>query len=125
MSASNVTYAVEDVMGFCTSAKALLTTYKNQMIEEEADPTTLINLLDLKRDDLNTKNSAQEALKTQLRIKTPEVATANADTYATASQACDKIISTFGRTSQQAKEATNLRKSIRPAKKSATPPPTP
>ena len=124
MPETKVTYAVEEVMGFCNSAKAMLTTYKTQMIAAGVDPTALMAEVDTACADLNTKNAAQENLKTQLRNQTALVDTAKSAAYTKASKGCDQLISAFGRTSQQAQEATNLRKSLRPQKNSPpTPPP--
>lgn len=124
MPQSKVTYAVEEVLGFCTSVKAMLNTYKTDMIAAGVDPTTLLAQVDTQLTDLNTKNAAQENLKTQLRDQTALTDTAKNTAYTTGSKGCDLLISAFGRTSAQAREATNLRKGLRPqSRPQPTPPP--
>lgn len=110
-----VTYPVNEVLGFSASAKQMLTNYKAQMIAAKVDPTDLIATLGTDHDTLTVENDKQEGIKTQLRDQTTVVETAKADAYADASKACDMIITAFGRNSEQATEAVNLRKSVRPA----------
>jgi hypothetical protein len=110
-----VTYPVNEVLGLAASAKQMLTNYKTQMIAAKVDPTDLIALLGTDHDSLTVENDKQEGLKTQLRDQTTTVETVKADTYADASKACDMVITAFGRNSEQAQEAVNLRKSVRPS----------
>ena len=123
MPETKVTYVVEDVLGFCQSVKAMASTYKTEMIAAGVDPTAALTQLDTAHSSLNAENAVQENLKTQLRNQTPVVESARNVAYGTASNVCDMVLTAFGRTSEQAKEATNLRKGLRPQKaKPATPP---
>jgi hypothetical protein len=122
MAETKTTYPVNEVLGFASSAKDMLTTYKTQMTAAGVDPTALITKLGTDHTDLSAKNNVQEGFKTQLRDQTKLVEAANSLTYADCSRACDMIITAFGRNSEQAQEATNLRKSIRPVTRKATPP---
>lgn len=122
MADTKTTYPVEQVIGFCASTKGMLNTYKTEMIAAGVDPTALLALMDTDIADLNTQNAAQEALKTQLRNKTPIVEASKNTAYGNASKGCDMLISAFGRTSQQAQEATNLRKSLHSTHHAPTPP---
>ena len=110
-----VTYPVNEVLGMAASAKQMLTNYKTQMIAAKVDPTDLIATLGTDHDTLAVENDKQEGLKTQLRDQTTTVEGVKADTYAHSSKACDMIITAFGRNSEQAQEAMNLRKSVRPS----------
>jgi uncharacterized protein (DUF1501 family) len=122
MDNNHVTYPVNEVLGFSVSAKQMLTNYKTQMVAAGVDPTNLITRLGTGHDTLAVENDKQENLKTQLRDQTTVVDAAKADAYADSSNACDMVITAFGRNSQQAQEAMNLRKSVRPdTRKSATP----
>jgi hypothetical protein len=114
MENTTVTFPVNEVLGFSVSAKQMLTNYKTQMVAAGVDPTNLITRLGTGHDSLALENDKQESLKTQLRDQTSTVDRAKADAYADSSKACDMIISAFGRISEQAQEATNLRKSVRP-----------
>jgi hypothetical protein len=121
-------YPVNEVLGFADGVRQMLDTYKTQMIAAGVDPTALLPKLLADHTDLNTKNIAQEGLKTQLRAATQAVDASKVVAYDDASRGCDMLIGAFGKKSQQAKEATNLRKSIRPVKTTKTtptPPPTP
>lgn len=120
-----VTYPVEEVLGFCQSVTAMVNTYKTEMIAAGVDPTAGLAALDPAVTTLNAQNAVQENIKTQLRNQTPVVEAARNEAYGKASNLCDLLISAFGRTSQQAKEATNLRKSLRPQKSKPANPPTP
>ena len=119
MADTKVTYPVEDVLGFCTSTKDMVNTYKTQMTAKGVDPTAMLALMDTAKTDLSAKNAVQENLKTQLRDQTVIVEAARDTAYAKASNLCDQVITAFGRTSEQATEATNLRKKLHP--KSPTP----
>jgi len=101
----------------------MLETYKTEMIAAGVDPTALIAQLSPLHTTLNTENIKQEGMKTDLRAQTEVVEGAKTDTYTAASRGVDMVISAFGRTSQQAKEAIALRKSVRP--EPPTPAPTP
>jgi hypothetical protein len=125
MSSNNKTYPVNEVLGFMSGSQQMLNDKKTAMIAAGVDPTALITGLDTKHDSLNTKNIAQEAIKTQLRTQTELVDAEKTDGYDLASQACDMVISAFGRTSQEAAEATALRKSVRPAPRRTPSTPTP
>jgi uncharacterized protein (DUF1501 family) len=126
MNTKKTTYPVNEVLGMMSGAQQMLNDKKTVMIAAGVDPTLLITSLGTKHDSLNTENSTQEALKTQLRTQTETVEDEKTTGYDLASQACDMVISAFGRTSQEAAEATALRKSVRPApRRTPTPPPTP
>lgn len=118
-----VNYAVEDVLGFSNSTKDMVNTYKTQMIANGIDPTTGLTALDTAQTDLSAQNAVQENLKTQLRDQTVIVDAARDKDYTLASNLCDQIIAAFGKTSEQAQEATNLRKKLHPksAKKAQNP----
>jgi len=114
MPTNTVTFPVNEVLGFSASAKQMLTNYKPQMVAAGVDPTALITKLGTEHDTLAVENDKQEGLKTQLRDQTTVVETAKGKAYNDGSNACDMVITAFGRNSQQAQEATNLRKSVRP-----------
>jgi hypothetical protein len=92
----------------------MLTNYKTQMVTAGVDPTNLITKLGTEHDDLAVENDKQESLKTQLRNQTAVVDAAKTLAYNDGSNACDMVITAFGRSSEQAQEAINLRKSVRP-----------
>jgi hypothetical protein len=115
MNTSKVTYPANEVVGFCGSAGAMLTKYKGQMIAAKIDPTDLIAQLDPEAKAITAANDVQEGIKTQLKDATTAVNAAVATAYGDCSNACDMVITAFGRGSSQAQEATNLRKSVRPA----------
>ncbi len=125
MSTSKVTYPAHEVIGFCGTSAAMLTKYKTQMIAAKIDPTGLIAKLDPDSKAISAANDLQEGLKTQLREATIAVNDAVAAAYSDCSNACDMVITAFGRGSSQAQEATNLRKSVRPSPRHETNPPTP
>ena len=127
MSDSKKTYPVEAVLGFCKSTKAMVNTYKTAMTAAGVDPTAMLAVLDPAVTSLNTENATQESIKTQLRNQTPVVEAARDKAYSVASNLCDQVITAFGRTSEQAQEATNLRKKLtQPAtSKTQTTTPTP
>jgi hypothetical protein len=102
----------------------MLTKYKTQMIAAKVDPTDLIAKLDPEAKTLSAANDVQEGLKTQLKDQTQVVNAAALAAYTDCSNACDMVITAFGRGSSQAQEATNLRKNVRPSTR-RTPPPTP
>jgi hypothetical protein len=119
MANTPVTFPVNEVLGFSSSAKQMLTNYKTQMTAAGVDPTVLITKLGTDHDSLVVENDKQEGLKTQLRDQTAVVEGVKADAYAEASNACDMVIAAFGKNSEQAAEATKLRKSVRPPTSSA------
>ncbi len=125
MSSKKTTYPVNEVLGMMSGSKQMLTDKKTAMTAKGVDPTALIASLGTKHDSLNTKNIAQEALKTQLRNQTELVEAEKTEGYDLASQACDMVISAFSRTSEEAAEATALRKSVRPAPRHTPSTPTP
>jgi transposase-like protein len=126
MADKNVTYPVTEVLGFCDATVAMLNNRKTAMTALGVDPTTLITTIGTNRDTLNTQNTTQEVMKTALRDQTAVVDAAKATAYAKASNACDKVIDAFGSTSEQAKEARNLRKALHHQSRApATPTPTP
>ena len=125
MPETKVTYVVEDVLGFCQSTKAMVNTYKTEMVAAGVDPTAALAQLETAHSSLNAENAVQENLKTQLRNQTPIVESARNIAYGKASNLCDMVLTAFGRTSEQAKEATNLRKGLRPVKSKPATPPTP
>ena len=114
MAITNVTFPVNEVLGFSASAKQMLTNYKTQMVAAGVDPTALITKLGTEHDSLTVENDKQEGFKTQLRNQTAVVDAAKSLAYADGSNACDMVITAFGRNSEQAQEAINLRKSVRP-----------
>ena len=83
------------------------------MILKDEDPTIRIASLTSIADQLEVENAKQEKMKTDLRAQTALVESLKGKGYNVASGGCDKVIVAFGRGSQQAKEATNLRKSLR------------
>jgi len=119
MSDPNVTYPVNEVLGFSTNVKAMLNNYKTQMIAAKVDPTDVIAKLGPDFDDLTTQNNVQEGIKTQLRDQTKLVEAANTKAYNDGSQGCDMVITAFGKRSEQAQEAMNLRKGVRPVARKA------
>ena len=129
MSDNNVKHPVIKVLGFCDSVKEMLNTHKTAMITTGVDPTAQITVIGTSRDTLNTDNTAQESLKTQLHEKTALVDSDNTAAYRNASKGCDMLIAAFGNTSEVAKEARNLRKPFQhPKRKSSsgtTTPPAP
>jgi hypothetical protein len=125
MAETKVNYPVEEVLGFCQSTKAMVNTYKTEMIAAGVDPTAQLAKLDPSVTKLNAENAVQENIKTQLRNQTPVVEAARNDAYGIASNLCDMVLTAFGRTSEQAREAMRLRKSLRPVKSKDTPAPTP
>jgi len=128
MNEPNVTYPVNEVLGFTTSVKGMLNTYKAQMIAAKMDPTDLIAKLTADHEALTDANTAQEALKTQLRDATATVEGKNTTAYNDASKGCDMVIIALGKRSEQAAEAVALRKGVRPVArkpKNNTPPDAP
>lgn len=127
MAAKNVTFPVNEVLGMCAGAQQMLTDYKTDMTAAGVDPTALITKLGTDHDTLAVENDKQENLKTQERAQTAVVENVKGQAYADASNACDMVIAAFGKTSPQAREAMNLRKSVRPDTRQAkqTPPPAP
>lgn len=118
---------VESALGYAQQAGALLTNYKAAMITKGVDPTATIADLTAKGATLTTKNETQEATKTLLRQQTEDVNATKDDLEKVASAACDMILAAYGRTSEEAKEATRLRNSIYTTiRRTPTPtPPTP
>ena len=115
MNTPKVTYPVNEVVGFCASSGAMLTKYKAQMIAAKIDPTDMIAKLPVESKAVSDANDLQEGIKTQLKDATTGVTDAVTTAYNDCSKACDMVITTFGRGSAQAQEATNLRKGVRPA----------
>jgi hypothetical protein len=93
------------------------------------DLTALIGLISPAHAGLTTENIKQEGMKTALKVQTEVAETSKGALYTLSSRGSDMIISAYGRTSPQAKEATALRKSVRPVKTTKTTlpatPPTP
>lgn len=116
---SKVNYPVADVLGFAQSTQDMTTNYKTQMVAAGIDPTTTLAKLAAAQTDLSAQNDVQEKLKTQLREQTAVVEAARDKTYTLASNLCDQVISAFGRASERATEATNLRKKLHPKTLSA------
>lgn len=115
MAKQKVTYPVNEVIGFCGTSEKMLLKYKAQMIAAKVDPSDLIATLGTDSTTLASANDVQEGIKTQLKDQTIVVNQAAADAYADCSNACDMVITAFGRGTSQAQEATNLRKSVRPS----------
>lgn len=116
---TNVTYPEEDVLGLCQDTTELVNSYKTKMIANGTDPTAALALLAPAQSDLSAQNKVQEGIKTQLRDQTPIVEAARDKAYSYSSYLIDQVISAFGRNSEQAKEATNLRKKLHPARTNA------
>jgi hypothetical protein len=114
-----VTYPVNEVIGFGSGTKQMLTKYQTQMVAAGVDPTALIAKLGTDTDSLSQENDKQEGLKTQEREQTTVVEGVKTTTYNDGSKACDMVITAFGRNSEEAQEAINLRKSVRPVSRSA------
>lgn len=125
MNTSKVTYPVNEVVGFCAATGAMLTKYKAQMIAAKVDPTDLIARLPVKSQAMTDANDVQEGIKTQLKDATTDVQNTVSSAYSDCSNGCDMVITAFGRGSSQAQEATNLRKSVRPAAHHETTTPAP
>jgi hypothetical protein len=89
------------------------------MVAAGVDPTALIAKLGTDTDSLSQVNDKQEGLKTQEREQTTVVEGVKTTTYNDGSKACDMVITAFGRNSEEAQEAINLRKSVRPVSRSA------
>lgn len=115
-----VSFGVEDVLGYCQSTADMVNGYKPQMVAKGIDPAAMLTALGTAQTDLSAQNNVQEGLKTQLRDQTALVEGARDRAYTIASNLCDQLITAFGRTSEQAKEATNLRKKLRPSKPSSS-----
>ena len=123
MADTKVKYPVEEVLGFCQSTRDMATTYKTQMVTKGIDPTAMLALVETAQTDLSAKNTVQEGLKTQLRDQTLVVEAARDHAYSVAGNLCDQVISAFGRSSEQAQEATNLRKKLHPKSPKTPEPP--
>ena len=119
MAETKTTYPVNEVLGFSAGVKQMLTNYKTQMVAAGIDPTNLITRLGTDHDSLAVENDKQENLKTQEREQTKVVEAANTTAYTDGSNGCDMVITAFGRNSEQAQEAINLRKSVRPDTRAA------
>ncbi len=117
------TYSVETVLGFATSTKTLLTTNKPAMILKNEDPSARIAEIPPLVEELTEQNGVQEKMKTDLRDQTALVERLKAELYNVCSSGCDKVITAFGRPSEQAKEATNLRKGLKTEKRKTDPTP--
>jgi hypothetical protein len=126
MSEKTTSYPVNEVLGFGDGTKEMLTALKAEMITKGVDPTAVIGLIGPAHTNLTTENIKQEGMKTALKVQTEVVENSKGALYTVSSQGIDLIISAYGRTSEKAKEATALRKSVRPARtKKTTTPPTP
>ena len=101
----------------------MLTNLKTDMITKGVDPTAVIGLIGPAHAGLTTENIKQEGMKTALKTQIEVVETSKGALYTLSSRSIDMIISAYGRTSLQAKEASALRKSVRPVKTSKTTPP--
>jgi len=119
MAETKTTYPVNEVLGFSSKVKAMLTKYQAQMVAAKIDPSDLIAKLGPDGDALALENDKQEGLKTSLRTQTATVEGLNTAHYKDGSNGCDMVITAFGRGSEQAKEAVNLRKSVRPVSRPA------
>ena len=119
MSDKNVTYKVSEVLGFSTKMETLLTTLKTDMVAAKVDPTDLIAKLKPGRDSLTTQNEKHESLKQQLKDQTITVNGLNTTAYNDASAGVGKIEAAFGKNSAQFREATALRKAVRPVSRNS------
>ena len=117
MANGNVTYKVNEVIGFSTKMEALLTTNKTAMVAAKVDPTDLIAKLAPGRASLTTEHGTHEDLKQQVVTQTQVVNGVNTTTYNDASDGVGKIEAAFGKRSAQYREAVNLRKAVRPVKR--------
>jgi hypothetical protein len=125
MAETKTSYPVNEVLGFSAGVKQMLANYKAQMITAKVDPSDIIAKLGPNTDALALENGKQETLKTQLRDQTKLVEGLNTTAYADASQGCDLVIAAFGKRSEQAAEATRLRKGVRPVSRNNGNPPAP
>lgn len=123
MAESKNTYSVESVLGFGSSVMAMLSTNKTVMTAKDEDPTARIARLGPLGEQLTVENAKQEKMKTDLREQTTTVERLKGEYYSLASGGCDKVLVAFGRGSEQAKEATNLRKKLRTASSDDEPTP--
>jgi hypothetical protein len=115
----NVSFSVEEVLGFCQGTTDMVKGYKTQMVAKGIDPTAQLTLLGTAQTSLSAENVVQEGLKTQLRDQTTVVEASRNKAYTAASNLCDQVVTAFGKTSEQAQEAVNLRKKLRPARSAA------
>lgn len=125
MADAKVTYPVNEVIGMSKGVMAMLTKYKTQMVAAKIDPTDKIASLDPDADGLADERDKQKGLQTAEREQTKIVNAKSAALYNSASNGCDMVITAFGKNSEEAKEAMNLRKSVRPVKHSSGDNPTP
>ena len=108
-----------EVVGFCDQLVEFMD--KNQAAVEAAG----VSLTAWKTDLSNLKQKAvakdaeQEALKTQLKIKTAETKAALDTAYNSASSKLDALIGALGKGTPLAKQAAKLRSGILVAKRSA------
>ena len=114
MAETKTTYPVNEVLGFGSKVKAMLIKYQTQMVAAKVDPTDLIAKLGPANETLAEENDKQEGLKTSLREQTITVEGLNTAHYRDGSNGCDMVITAFGRQSEEAQQATNLRKGVRP-----------
>ena len=103
------TLPVELAVSYAQESSALLGKYQVDMTAQGVNPTAIMASITTKVPELIALNAEQENLKTQLRAKTEAVGTLKDEVEKLASTACDKILATYGRTSNEAKEATQLR----------------
>lgn len=113
---TNVTYPVPEVIGFCQDTVELVNTYKTKMVANGNDPTAALALLAPAQTDLATQNGIEQGIKTQLRTQTPITEASRDKAYSYSSYLVDQVVSAFGRNSEIAQEAINLRKKLRPAR---------
>lgn len=125
MAETKTTYPVNEVLGFGSKVKAMLTKYQTQMIAAKIDPTDLIARLGPANQTLAQENDKQEGMKTTLREQTKTVEGLNTAHYRDGSNGCDMVITAFGRQSEEAQEAVNLRKGVRPVTRKSKDDPAP
>lgn len=111
-----------EVLGFCTSVNQALTTHSATLLAKGLTVTGLITELDTQKAAAAARDSEQETLKAQLRVKTEETALALDTAYNSASTKLDAMIGAVGKTTELGKQLARLRSEIR---RGPNPPPAP
>lgn len=116
-----------EVLGFCTSVSQAMTAHAAELLAKGLTVTALITELDGQKSTAATKDSEQETLKSQLRIKTAETDLALDIAYNSASTKLDAMVGALGKTSELGKQLARLRSDIRrgPNNPPTPPPPNP
>ena len=116
-----------EVLGFCTSVSQALSAQQAALLAKGLNVTAWITELDGQQAAAATKDSEQETLKTQLKLKTDETVAALDTAYGSASTKLDGAIGVLGKTSETGQQLARLRSDIRrgPNPPSAPPAPNP